>query len=200
MTYINLEPLADEKTVARHMDILEGLRLDLKIAADGMPAFKNRSPLEICTALYGVRTKRKDTLRRLYDAASAVYAHELYMENLVSADKYPSLPDERCGSILKHSFGSPANFFYLVRTLAAGTHAPGFLWMYEKKDRGHIKLGLARLPLYTLPSLSEVRPLMCIDLWEHAYIECFGGDISGYADSCLRQTDWNRIFSDVKKW
>jgi len=193
-------PLAGDAAMARHGEILEDLRLDLKIAADGNAQLAAMPAKEICRTLQHSRQKRSSAVSRILYAASAVYSHELYFTPLVGASDHPSLPEGESECRLAESFGSVGNFFYLVRTLAGGTTSPGFLWLYEKLSRrGRGLLGIARLPLYTIPDLSAVRPLMCIDLWEHAYIDRFGRDISGYADAYLRQVDWARIFGNTEK-
>ncbi|MBE6709089.1 MAG: hypothetical protein E7578_07610 [Ruminococcaceae bacterium] len=195
---MSLSPLADHTAVMRHMDILDGLRLDLKIATDGYPELKNKSPFMLCCELSRIHGKKGKALSGIFHAASAVYCHELYFKHIVSSDKYPSIPNGDAEKLLSHSFGSTGNFFYLVRTLAQGSSNPGFLWLYRKNSIVKNKriLGLARLPLYSIPDINSVTPLMCIDLWEHAYIDNWNRDISGYADAYLRQTDWNTVFSD----
>ncbi len=186
-------PLSWRAVLKKHRNIEEGLRLDLKIAVDGYPDLAGVGVGELCRRLQGNRGK----MRQIYDAAAAVYCHELYFSHTLPEDRYPSLPEGRTDELLCRSFGSSGNFFYLVRTLAGGTADPGFLWLYAKTSRRQYTLGLARLPLYSLPDLARFRPLFCIDLWEHAYIERFGRDISGYADSYLRLLDWESVFSKI---
>ncbi len=195
---MDFSPLSDSTAIARHMDILDGLRLDLKIAADGFHELKNKSPFVLCRELSRIRGKRSIKIASVFRTASAVYCHELYFRYILSHNTYPSLPHGDISKLLSRNFGSTGNFFYLVRTLAAGSQTPGFLWLYRKNTLSKDKriLGLARLPLYSLPDMSAVTPVMCIDLWEHAYIDNWGCDISGYADAYLRQTDWDKVFSD----
>ena len=191
-------PLCPDSAMTRHRDIFDNLRLELKIAADGHRELSELPAADICRNLYGMRGKRGKMYLPIYEAAAAVYCHDLYFSTIVPSSKYPSLPQGRCAELLKKSFGSAGNFFYLVRTLAAGASNPGFLWLYEKHPKGREPiLGIARLPLYSLPDIRNVRPLMCIDLWEHAYIDRWNSDISGYADACLRQTDWEFVFSKL---
>ncbi len=192
-------PLSDRASADRHLDILEGLKLDLKIAADGYPEFRGMSARDICYTLCDIRQKKGRSISEIYNAASAVFCHELYFRPILPSSTYPSLPKDRAAEMLSESFGSVGNFFYLVRTLARGTADPGFLWLYQKRRHGKTVLCLARLPLCTLPDLRIVSPLLCIDLWEHAYIGTWGRDISGFADAYLRQTNWNIIFPTTPK-
>lgn len=196
MTTKDFTPLMSSGTAARHPEILESLKLDLKISADGFPAFRKADPQDICIALQSSPSAKIKGIRELYKSACAVYAHQLFFRNIVTSDRYPSLPDGSVAKILSESFGSTGNFFYLIRTLASGTRDPGFLWLYRKHrpKRGSL-FGIARLPLYEIPDLSRTTPLLCIDLWEHSYMEDWGSDISGFADAYLRQTDWKNVFS-----
>lgn len=172
-----------------HREIYEKLRLDLKIAVDGDEVLRGMSAKEVCHRLWGVRGGEK-----VYDCAAAVWCHELYFKNLLPEDSPESLPEGVAAEMLQRSFGSRDNFFYLARTLASGTSSPGFLWLYRKNSPRDHALGLARLPLYTLPDLRRFTPLWCVDLWEHAYMDKWGQDLAGFADSCLRRTAWQEIF------
>ena len=172
-----------------HREIQEKLRLDLKIAVDGDAALRSMTAEELCRRYQGVRGWEE-----IYGHAAAVWCHELYFKNLLPEGCPESLPEGDAAEKLRQSFGSRDNFFYLVRTLAKGTSSPGFLWLYRKKSPRHPALGLARLPLYTLPDLRRFQPLWCIDLWEHAYIDPWGQNPAGFADSCLRRTAWQEIF------
>lgn len=199
MDELDYSPLISAAAMARHADILEGQRLDLKIASDGFPELRRMSSEELCRRLWGIRGQKKRRLSGVISAASAVYCHELYFRNLAAKDGYPSLPTGEVATLLEKSFGSVGNFFYLVRTLAAGSDVPGFLWLYRKMAGREKKLGLKRLPLYSTPDFSEAAPILCIDLWEHAYTDTWGRDITGYADACLRQILWNKAFSPMFK-
>lgn len=175
-----------------HRSILDSLRLELKIECDGYPDLRGVAAEELCRRFCA---SSKPYARKICKSAAAVYCHELYFRHILPEGEH-SLPEGDAVRILGENFGSADNFFYLVRTLAAGTVAPGFLWLYEKPSRRHPKIGLARLPLYTLPDLRRFRPLFCIDLWEHAYIGAYGCDIAAYADAILRRLDWNSVFAD----
>lgn len=199
MADLDYSPLASDETMARHLYILERQRLDLKIASDGFPELREMSAEPLCRNLCGIRGQKRRRLSDIFSAASAVYCHEFYFRHLAEKDKYPSLPSGDVASLLEKSFGSVGNFFYLVRTIAAGSDVPGFLWLCKRGPRKDPKLGLTRLPLYSLPNFGEVTPLLCIDLWEHAYTDCWGRDISGYADACLRQIRWEMAFSPMFK-
>ncbi len=188
-------PLSGKAAMLRHMEILDSLRLELKIAADGFARLRGAEASEICRLLQR-RSGRGGQYRAVFGAACAVYCHELYFENLLPSDRFPSLPQGRSAELLSESFGSTDNFFYLVRTLAGAAPTPAFLWLYRRERARRKMLGIARLPLCTLPDLSTLRPIMCIDLWEHAYLDRWGGDIAGYADAYLRQADWDNILPD----
>lgn len=186
-------PFFEGESLTRHRDIEAGLKLELKIAADGYPELSVTDAAELCRMLQG----HKGKLRPVYEAAAAVYAHELYFCRILAKERFPSLPAGRCAELLRNSFGSVDNFFYLVRTLSAGTPDPGFLWLYCKYGRRKNTLGLARLPLYSLPELSRFKPLMCIDLWEHAYMDFFGQNTAAFADTYLRIVDWEGVFAEI---
>ena len=181
-----------EITSLRHRDIYDSLKLDLKIVTDGSTELSHMSPEDICRKF---QQSRNRSHRQIFEAASAVWCHDLYFKHILPDSRCPSLPEGKSADMLCHSFGSIGNFFYLVRTLATGTSVPGFLWLYSVKFSGITTLGISRLPLYTLPDLRRFCPLFAIDLWEHAYIEEWNRDISGHADSYLRKISWQEIFT-----
>lgn len=174
-----------------HREIFDRLKLDLKIAVDGDGTMRTMTAEELCKRLYGVRSGEE-----IYGCAAAVWCHELYFKNLLPEGSPQSLPEEKCAEYLQRGFGSTDNFFYLARTLASATSTPGFLWLYRKRSPRDPTPGLARLPLYTLPDLRRYEPLWCVDLWEHAYVDRWGQNISAYTDFCLRRTAWKEVFSN----
>ena len=121
-------------------------------------------------------------------AANAMLLHEVYFNGLGGAGGKPSGP---LAAALERDFGSlgawRAQFVALGKALAGGS---GWALLAWSPRRGRL-LNLWAADHAQLPA--EARPILALDLYEHAYHLDFGADAGAYVEAFMRNLDWERI-------
>ena len=125
-------------------------------------------------------------LTPVFNNAAQCFNHEFYWQSL-SPEKQ-KIPEVLEKMILR-DFGSVQDFKQVFHQAAVGRFGSGWCWLVLNKE-GILQImttGNADTPL-TKP---DVKPLLCIDVWEHAY----------YLDYQNRRPDYLRaIIDNLMNW
>lgn len=122
--------------------------------------------------------------RELLELSGCYHAHKCFFQSLGGGriSVYALMR-------IHKSFGSADSFFRRFKALAAESSSEGFLWLCcEKKQPQALYITFTKKNALLPPHLS---PLLCLDLWEHAYKKNYGGDRYAYAADFLMNTDWS---------
>lgn len=126
-------------------------------------------------------------------AYGGIVNHEIYFDHLGGDGSEPT------GELMKQiekDFGSFEN--YKKDLKASGIAARGWVWLAwnERENRLFNYVGDAQnsFPVWF------AKPIMAMDVYEHAYFMDFGSARAGYIDSFLQNMDWSKVeenFEDV---
>ena len=171
--YKALEPEISEETLHYHYDKhAAGYVTKLNSLIPGTP-FEGM-PLEdiICKSEGGI-----------YNNAAQIWNHAFYFGAL--SPEPQSEPEGALRTALEAAFGSFDSFKEQMTDAAAALFGSGYVWLVEDKDG---KLSVYSGANADNPLRHGLKPLLCIDVWEHAY----------YIDYRNRRADavkaiWNRI-------
>ncbi len=183
----DLSPFLSAQSLDVHTHMICGkLAAEINILLDGYPDMHRMEAAEIYA--------RAGMLPRIIwedvrFAAGGLVCHEYFFRYLLPAGGH--VPDEKSAAALRRSFGSCDSFFYIFREEAQRMKSGGFLWLCIEQRAHHRFLRLIPGSGYELPF--PLIPVFALDLWEHAYIGCYGNDRRAYADAFLHQLDWRRI-------
>ena len=100
----------------------------------------------------------------IFNNAAQCFNHEFYWQSL--SPKKQEIP-EILEKMIVRDFGSVQEFKEAFHQAAAGRFGSGWCWLVFNKE-GNLQIittGNAETPL-TKPDL---KPLLCVDVWEHAY-------------------------------
>lgn len=119
-------------------------------------------------------------------ALNGVILHELYFSNMI--DKKTQVA-ETFESVIKRDFGSWNN--YIEDLKAAGKCMRGWVvTAYNYRDGKVHNYGLDThntfVPVF-------VRPLLVLDVYEHAYMIDYGVNRAGYLDSFIKNIHWSVV-------
>ena len=185
-----LEPYITEKTLIFHHDRHHATYVkNTNALIQGTPlADKNLTEI--------ILTAASDTvLTGLFNNAAQCYNHEFYWNSLTPKEQ--PIPPE-LEQLLIRDFGSVDAFKKSFRDAAAGQFGSGWAWLVVDKDH-HLKIittGNAGTPI-TSPQLT---PLLCIDVWEHAYYLDYQNKRADYLDAVINHLlNWTFALTNLNK-
>ena len=168
-----LEPIISERTLSFHygkhhqayVDNLNKLVLGTEL--------ENES-LEKIISL----TKADPEKIAIFNNAAQAFNHTFFWNSLKPAVAISAELQER----LELSFGSLENFYTEFKTQALSQFGSGWAWLVKEGD----KLKIVKTANAALPDLSVVKPLLVIDVWEHAYYLDYQNRRADYLDALIK--------------
>lgn len=123
----------------------------------------------------------------IFNNAAQVYNHDLYFANLTNSG---SLPGEQLLASINRDFGSLENLLAELKDKALKQFGSGWAWLVI--DNG--KLKAITTANAANPLTMGLKPLLVIDIWEHAYYLDYQNRRADYLDAILTMIDWQKIY------
>ncbi|MEM1312046.1 MAG: superoxide dismutase [Patescibacteria group bacterium] len=182
-SYNALEPYIDEQTLIIHHDKHhQGYVNKLNKALEQYKDLLEMPLEELITNLdkvpEGIRTA-------VTNSAGQVYNHNLYWESMSSPNS-STLSGELADKI-DTDFGSFENFKERFSTAGTGQFGSGWVWLSLDQEN---KLVIDKTGNADSPLMHGKKPLMTMDVWEHAY----------YLNYQNRRPDYIEAFYNVINW
>lgn len=161
-SYDSLEPYIDAVTMEiHHSKHHQAYTNNLNTVLEKYPSLKDKKLEEILSDLANSPFDPKDTIT-FKNNAGGYLNHNLYW-NIMGPKKEI---DETLLSDIKKEFGSAEEFKKILSAAAVSHFGSGWTWL--SRDGG------GNLQLYTLPNQDTPfqkghTPVLCLDVWEHAY-------------------------------
>ena len=178
-------PAFSAASVELHREIVQTHADALRILSDGMPPRLAKTPEAILCCRH--RIGRDDALLRWH--AGALYAHTLYFSSMKPYTGGYPCPGERLRRELMRDVGSYAELGYRLKEAAVGMLGAGFVYLVRTRAG---TLAVRAYREYDTPIPYGEIPLLCVDLWEHAYLSDHGVSRERAVDAFLSVTDWGR--------
>ncbi len=180
--YDALEPYIDEKTMQLHHDrhlqtYINNLNGILKTA----PWLQSR-PLEELIRTAGTLPLQLQTPVR--NNAGGVYNHRFYFEGM--APSAGTGPQGRLAEVLNQQFGSYDAFSAAFAEAALGVFGSGYAWLVLDRQQ----LRIVTTANQDTPMGHRRRPILCLDVWEHAYYLKHYNDRAGYIRDWFQVVNW----------
>lgn len=182
--YNALEPFIDEKTMHLHHDRHLQTYIDnLNKVLEENPALQRFSLEELLTVWRRLPCRLQNPVR---NNAGGVFSHRFYFNGM----KEPAAP---CSAPVLFRemtcrFGSPENFKALFKEAALSVFGSGYAWLV----REHGKLNIITTANQDTPSPDTARPLLNIDVWEHAYYLKHYNMRAAYIDAWFHVVNWSQ--------
>ena len=128
----------------------------------------------------------------LFNNAAQAYNHILFFKQL-SPEPVPM-----SSTLTQHlvaNFGSVEAFKEQFMQAAIGLFGSGWVWLAQ--DTNHM-LKIVTCPNADNPITQGMRPLMCIDVWEHAYYLDYQNRRAEYVKNFWYLINWKRIESRIE--
>ena len=123
----------------------------------------------------------------IYNNAAQTWNHTFFFQLLTP--KQPSLPDDLAG-LLTRDFGSVDQFKEDFTKAALGLFGSGWVWLVLGKDG---KLSLLPTPNAGNPLKDGLKPLLVIDVWEHAYYIDYRNNRAAFIEAFWKLVNWEKV-------
>ena len=128
----------------------------------------------------------KASEQAIFNNAAQVWNHDFYWKSLLPQKQQTQPTDSALLNLIQRDFGSVENLKNALKTTALSQFGSGWCWLVL--DAG--KLDVIRTPNAQNP-LGSAKPLLCIDIWEHAY----------YLDYQNRRAEYlNGVIENLLNW
>jgi Fe-Mn family superoxide dismutase len=115
----------------------------------------------------------------LFNNAAQIWNHTFYWNSL--KPNGGGEPPARLAALLKSNFGGTEEAKKALLTAATGQFGAGWAWLVQSGD----KLEVVKTPNAELPLTAGKKPLLTIDVWEHAYYLDFQNKRADYVQAVL---------------
>lgn len=180
-----LEPFISEKTIRYHY------WKHLKTYIDNVNAlskYKNPPTLE------NMLQSSQWTNPNLFQNALQVFNHYFYFEALNKMGE--SLPYGNTLGLIKSSFRDFETFKTKFTAVSKSVFGSGWVWLIQRRD------GVVIVPTIGagITFRHDENPLLCLDMWEHAYYLDYKNDKTAYIEAFFNLVDWSVVEKRVKIW
>jgi len=128
-----------------------------------------------------IKTKGSATQLSIFNNAAQIYNHEFFWKSL-RPTSVTSEPSPELLKLINSSFGSLENFYAEFKTAALGQFGSGWAWLVREGEA----LKIIKTSNADTPIAQGLKPLLTIDVWEHAYYLDYQNKRADYLEAILR--------------
>lgn len=184
--YEALEPAIDAETMRIHHNKHHKAYVDNanRLLAD-LPQFGGMSPDEVILNL----DKAPEAVRKgLIDNVGGHINHSLFWQMM--APNGGGAPTGAVKDAIDQAFGSFENFQKEFQTAGMKRFGSGWAWLVKDKDG---KLVVVSTPNQDPPVMSGQKPLLGVDVWEHAYYLNYQNRRADYLTAWWNTVNWDFV-------
>lgn len=190
--YYSLEPFIDTHTLALHYQkhAKNYLKKLNELLLENNYHFKY--PMELLS--FNMDKLKESAKDDISFNLGGVLNHIIYF---YSMNKCKMIPEGNLRNKILHSFGSLDNFFKMFKESALKVKGSGYTYLVVDKDNN---LSIMNFLNQDCPYFYELIPLLCIDLWEHAYYTNYENKRDLYIDNFFNIIDFsfaNKVYNTL---
>lgn len=184
--YESLEPYLTKEILEFHHD--KHLQTYVDNLNKTLEPFPMLHELTLDQMLSDLNTVPEAIRTAIKNNSGGVYNHEMYFDTMgKDGDKKPGgrLMDE-----IKKAFGSYDEWKTQMKQAALNQFGSGYAWLVE--DTEH-QMKVISLPNQDNPLSIGLKPLLLVDVWEHAYYLKYQNRRAEYLDNWFELIDWSKV-------
>jgi Fe-Mn family superoxide dismutase len=190
-SYDALEPFIDARTMEIHYTKHHQTSVDnLNKALEGKDEFKDMPIEELITKLNTLPDDIKTPVR---NNGGGHLNHTMFWQIMA-----PNSGGEPIGALaekINDAFGSFDKFKEDFKKAALGRFGSGWAWLVV--DNGNLKI--VSTPNQDNPISDVLKPILGIDVWEHAYYLKYQNRRADYIDAWFNLINWEKVLEFYKK-
>lgn len=184
--YDALTPILDERTLHFHHDKHYKTYVDnLNAVLADYPELQKMSLKELLTNSGSLPAAAQTAIR---NNGGGVFNHELYFGTM--RQPMGQMPDGALADAINRDFGSYNQWKEQMKQAALSQFGSGWAWLVT--DKGG-KLSIVQTPNQNVPDLSQVTPILLVDVWEHAYYLQYQNLRAAYLDGWFNLIHWKKV-------
>lgn len=176
-SYDNLEPVISKQIMELHHDKHHQAYVNAANAALEKLGKSRKGELEINT---------REVMRDLSFNANGAMLHQMFWNNTRSV-RPDNTPEGKLLNKINEEFGSVENFKKEFTNAAVMVEGSGWAVLW-KNDEGDISIG--QLEKHNLLGLNGFKPLLVLDVWEHAYYLDYLNNRAEYVNKWWQIVNW----------
>lgn len=130
----------------------------------------------------------------IFNNAGQVLNHTLYFLQFTPKQKQTE-PSGKLKEAIEKTFGSFEDFKKEFSATALGLFGSGWAWLSEDNEG---KLYITKEANASIPLREGRKPLLCFDVWEHAYYIDYRNKRADYINGLWKIIDWKVIENRMK--
>lgn len=183
----DLEPYIDRKTVYYHYTKhLQAYVDKLNKVLEGYEEFTEGKTLE--ELLYNIEEVPEEIRKQVINQGGGVANHNLYFSILAKKPR-KCVKGKLFDEIVK-SFGSVEDLIKQISEKAVNTFGSGYSWLVVN---GEGNLEVISTPNQDSPLIYKMKPILTIDVWEHAYYLKYKNRRAEYVKNIWNVIDWSKV-------
>ncbi|MFD1177463.1 superoxide dismutase [Paenibacillus puldeungensis] len=181
-----LEPYIDEQTMTIHHDRHHNTYFtNLKAALEQAPELQNKTAEELITHLDSIPEKIRTAIR---NNGGGHANHSLFWK--VIGPKSGGAPIGAVAAAIDKDLGGFDKLKEAFTKAATTRFGSGWAWLVVGKDG---KLAVTSTANQDSPLSEGLTPLLCIDVWEHAYYLKYQNKRADYIAAFWHIVNWNEV-------
>ena len=179
----SLEPIISENTINFHYGKHHQAYLDNLNELTANSSLGQLSLEEIIR-----KTKDNKEEVAIYNNAAQVYNHDFFWQSLCAKGSHESVVSISFKEAIEANFSSWDNFLAEFKSIAISQFGSGWAWLVKDAEG---KLKIIKTANADNPLTLNLKPLLVIDVWEHAY----------YLDYQNRRADFlDEVLNNIINW
>ena len=136
-----------------------------------------------------ILTSAKDaTATKIFNNAAQIFNHEFFFNCLGRGNN--AIPD-----LISDAFGGVAEFKEKFKSVANDVFGSGWVWVVQRRDK---KFEIISTKNADTPIAHELKPVLVLDLWEHAYYLDYQNRRADFIDTFLESLiDWKFVINNL---
>jgi superoxide dismutase, Fe-Mn family len=184
--YAALEPVIDKETMTiHHTKHHQAYITKLNAAIKDNPSLAGKSIVELLQDLNAI----PETVRKAVRDNGGGHANHTFFWSIMQAPNSKSAPSAKLSAAIDAKFGSLDKLKEKFNAAAVGQFGSGWAWLVE----GSEGLEVMSTPNQDSPISVGKKPLLGIDVWEHAYYLKYQNKRADYVAAWWQLVNWDKV-------
>lgn len=196
--YDALEPFIDAKTMEfHHAKHHQAYVNNLNAALEGHPEIADRPLEELLKDLDAVPESIRTAVR---NHGGGHWNHSFFWTVMgpgaagsAAANAANKGPEGKIGDAIAQSFGNFGKFKTEFSKAATGVFGSGWAWLVRDGKTAGSPLTIVTTPNQDSPFMKRLTPILCLDVWEHAYYLKYQNKRPDYIDAWWNVVNWKEV-------